>query len=123
MTEAEIRLWSDLKRLDHPGTHFRRQVPIGPYVADFACHRAKLVIEVDGQSHTYDGAIARDATRTRFIEGEGYRVVRFTNEDVYHNASGVIDCVLAELAQLPEHRVERSAKRDGGGRAMPPNAR
>ena len=97
LTRAETRLWSDLKRVPFSGTHFRRQVVIGPYIADFACHRAKLVIEVDGQSHSHDRAIKKDAIRTAFLEREGYRVLRVTNDDVYRNATDIIHAVLVEM--------------------------
>ena len=97
LTRAEARLWSDRKRVPFSGTHFRRQVVIGPYIADFACHRAKLVIEVDGQSHSHDRAIKKDAIRTAFLEREGYRVLRVTNDDVYRNATDIIHAVLVEM--------------------------
>jgi very-short-patch-repair endonuclease len=70
-TDAEIRLWSRLRRRQLQGFRFRRQHPLGPYVVDFFCAAAKLVIEVDGGQHAEDSAI-----RTRWIEAQGYRVVR-----------------------------------------------
>ena len=77
-------------RQDH---NFRRQVPLGPYYADFACHALKLVIEIDGDTHGADDARLYDAARTRFIEAEGYRVIRFTNDEVLSNAEGVFDSI------------------------------
>jgi len=67
--------------------HFRFQVPLGTYIADFASHRAKLAIEVDGDSHGHQ--IEYDAARTKFLENEGYKVIRFWNEDILNNAEGV----------------------------------
>lgn len=69
-----------------PDVRFRRQVPIRDFVADFASHGLKLVIEVDGGQHDAD----RDKTRTKLIEGEGYRVLRFWNHDVLGNGDGVM---------------------------------
>ncbi len=77
MTEAEKVLWQELRRGGIPGTRFRRQVPIGPYVADFACLKSRLVIELDGSQHlertTYDDE------RTKFLETQNFRVLRFWN--------------------------------------------
>ena len=84
MTEAERRLWT-LLRESFPEQRFRRQVPIPHFIADFASHRAKLVIEVDGGQHSIDV----DAERTKVIEREGYRLIRFWNDDVLGNSDGV----------------------------------
>jgi very-short-patch-repair endonuclease len=89
MTRAEALLWSYLRRRALNGAKFRRQHPIGPYIADFACVAAKLVIEVDGYTHWSPDELAHDAQRTKFIEGEGWRVLRVTNVDVYDNLDGV----------------------------------
>jgi very-short-patch-repair endonuclease len=91
-TEAERKLWWHLRhRLALNGSHFRRQVQIGPYIADFACHELKLVIEIDGGQH--GAQTEKDEMRTRRLESEGYRVLRFWNNDVLAN----IDGVLAEI--------------------------
>jgi very-short-patch-repair endonuclease len=81
-TDAEKRLWRQLRRLDLDGSHFRRQVPIGPYIADFACMAARLLIEIDGSQHAEDRNKAHDDARTCWLEKEGYRVLRFWNSDV-----------------------------------------
>jgi very-short-patch-repair endonuclease len=102
MTPAEWRLWKALRELDISGTHFRRQMPIGPYIADFCCHQAKLVIEIDGAQHTEDANIGQDETRTQFLQARGYRVLRFWNHDVMRNAEGVVLTVLDVLkGRLP----------------------
>jgi very-short-patch-repair endonuclease len=75
-TGAERALWRALKRVPVYGSHFRRQVPIGPYVADFACLRARLVIELDGGHHAQDDVRAKDEVRSRWLEREGFRVIR-----------------------------------------------
>jgi len=97
MTPAEKRLWWHLDRVPVPGTHFRRQAPVGPYVVDFVCHTAKLVIEVDGAQHGFDQNAAADLTRTRWLEAQGYRVLRFWNGEVLHQIDVVLDTIHAAL--------------------------
>ncbi|MGD0023731.1 MAG: endonuclease domain-containing protein [Xanthobacteraceae bacterium] len=96
-TETEVLLWKRLRTIETAGTHFRRQVPIGPYIADFACMAARLVIELDGSQHNTDTRRAKDETRTRWLESEGYRVIRFWNNDLVHNMDGVLETVNAAL--------------------------
>jgi len=99
-TEAEQKLWWHLRhRLPVEGTHFRRQVQIGPYLADFACHRSKLIVEIDGGQHTERAA--EDMVRTRRIEAEGYRVLRFWNNDVLSNIDGVLTVIQSALTTTP----------------------
>ena len=93
-TTAESVLWYTLREA-LPQAKFRRQVPIGRYIADFASHRAKLIIEVDGGQH--GERIEQDAKRTRFLEGEGFRVIRFWNNDVLTNCDGVLERIAAAL--------------------------
>ena len=76
-TDAEAKLWKHLWRIPIEGTHFRRQVPIGRYFADFACHQIGLIIELDGSQHQADAARRYDAERTAFLESQGYHVARF----------------------------------------------
>jgi len=97
LTAAERRLWRSLRTFELKGTHFRRQVPIGSYVADFACMAAKLIIEIDGSQHGEAVNKARDDVRTRWLEGEGYRVLRFWNNDIVQNPQGVLDVIYAAL--------------------------
>jgi very-short-patch-repair endonuclease len=96
-TGAEILLWRELRKLETKGTHFRRQVPIGSYVADFACMASRLIIEVDGSQHGEEPNKSRDEERTRWLESEGYRVIRFWNNDVTQSLSGVLDVIYAAL--------------------------
>ena len=93
-TPPEKLLWLALRNGQIGGMKFRRQHPIGPYVADFYCHSAKLVVEVDGMSH--DDKIRQDAARTAHIESEGLRILRVTNEDVMHD----LDAVTRKIAEL-----------------------
>jgi very-short-patch-repair endonuclease len=99
MTDAERKVWAML-RSAFPEWRFRRQVPFRQYIADFASHRARLVIEVDGGQH----GVAEDAPRTAIIEADGYRVLRFWNNDVLANIEGVATLlanVLAETSPPP----------------------
>jgi very-short-patch-repair endonuclease len=94
MTLQERMLWRGLKEA-FPGVHFRKQVPLGPYYADFACHAAKLVIELDGSQHA--DAVTYDAARTVFLESEGYTVIRFWNNDVTTYLDGVLTAIARHL--------------------------
>ena len=98
MTDAEKAMWR-LLREAFPEWHFRKQVPIRHYIADFASHRAKLVIEVDGGQH----ATEVDAPRSTVLEDEGYRVVRFWNNEVLGNREGVWHAIAAALQQPHPH--------------------
>lgn len=80
-TVSERKLWSLLRRKQVGHLRFRRQQPIGPYIADFYCAAAKLVIELDGGQHGEDRHVLRDEVRTRWLETSGYRVLRFSNRE------------------------------------------
>ncbi|WP_345790784.1 endonuclease domain-containing protein [Devosia litorisediminis] len=112
MPPSEARLWNALRELKPLGHHFRRQVPLGPYYADFASHRARLVIEVDGDSHHMGQALVRDAARDGFIAAQGYRVLRISNDDVRHNLDDTMAMILNALADTPT--LDPSPQ--GGGR-------
>lgn len=99
MTDAELILWSRLRRRQILNSRFRRQHAIGPYVADFACVSLKLVIEIDGDTQGDDRAVY-DARRTQFLEAEGWHVLRVFNVDVYQNLDGVIELIGTTLAEL-----------------------
>lgn len=86
-TEAERKLWDVLRYKRMAGHRFRRQAPIGRYIVDFVCFERKLVIEVDGSQHAVD--TERDAARTAWLESQGFRVLRFWNNDVLRNIDGV----------------------------------
>ncbi len=93
-TDAEIRLWSRLRRKQLEGFRFRRQHPMGRYVVDFFCPDARLIVEVDGGQHAES---ASDVVRTRWLEAQGYRVIRFWNNDVLANTEGVLLSILDAL--------------------------
>ena len=96
MTDAENELWYYLRR-EGLGVKFRKQHPIGKYIADFACLNPKLIIELDGGQHTETDAVAHDAARTAFLEAQGFKVLRFWNNDVLENMAGVWERVVEVL--------------------------
>ena len=101
MTPQERKLWRALRE-NFPEAHFRKQVPMGLYTADFAWHTAKLVIEVDGGQHGTDAVRSHDTVRTRYIEAQGYRVIRFWNTDIDHNLEGVLAIIADAVADTAQ---------------------
>jgi very-short-patch-repair endonuclease len=79
-----------LSRRQLEGLKFSRQMPVGPYICDFMCRERKLIVEVDGGQHAES---QRDLARTTFLEAEGYRVIRFWNNDVLSNVDGVLTMI------------------------------
>ena len=98
-TDAEGLLWSRLRDKQIDGHKFRRQQPIGPYIADFACMTEKLLIELDGGGHAEQKT--KDRRREEYLRRSGYRVLRFWNTEVFENLSGVLEKVREALGQLP----------------------
>jgi very-short-patch-repair endonuclease len=96
-TLFEVRFWRIIHPIRQAGWHFRKQAPIGRYVVDFVCHHARLVVEIDGDSHHSEDGMARDEVRTGFLESEGYRLLRFTNLEVMQNADAVYLAVVEAL--------------------------
>ncbi len=94
-TEAEKRLWYHLRNRGMKGCKFRRQHPIGAFVADFVCIERGLVVEVDGGQHNTE--IAEDNKRTAYLESKGFRVVRFWNNDVLNDTGSVLGVILSVL--------------------------
>ena len=100
MRTAERKLWWHLRhRLPTPSTHFRRQVRIGPYIADFASHKMRIIVEVDGGQH--GARSAADEERTKILQAHGYRVVRYWNNDVLTNINGVLEDILSAITTTP----------------------
>ena len=88
-TRAEAKLWSAFRNRQLSDLKFRRQVPLSPYIVDFLCESESLIVEVDGGRHAFDNAMTRDAERTRWLEVEGYRVLRVWNNEVLDNLERV----------------------------------
>jgi len=132
-TDAERRLWSRLRDRRLAGARFRRQHPIGPFIADFCCTEAKLVIELDGGQHALQQKA--DRARTEFFESQGYAVRRFWDNEIFTNIDGILQRIIDALSAkgsrpspCPLPRGERDPKRptrmkpsphrgDGRGRA------
>ncbi|MEC9432191.1 MAG: endonuclease domain-containing protein, partial [Pseudomonadota bacterium] len=108
-TPAERRLWRELRRAGL-GARFRRQAPLGPYIADFLCLSARLVVELDGGQHNDLAARARDAARDRFMQERGFRVLRFWNAEVFGNLDGVLEAIRLALVE-----AEGEVGTDGAG--------
>jgi very-short-patch-repair endonuclease len=100
MTDAERCLWTHLRRHQLAGFRFRRQFPVGPYIVDFMCVEAKLVIEIDGSQHLES---ASDAVRSSWLEGQGFRVLRFWNHDVLMRTKEVLAVIFDALAPDGPH--------------------
>jgi very-short-patch-repair endonuclease len=111
-TEAEKKLWQHLRQPPFKKHHFRRQATIGPYFADFATHQAKLVVEVDGGQHS---GSTSDEVRTRHLEASGYRVLRFWNNDVLANISGVLSAIDTAVNAERPPTPDPSPPQAGGG--------
>jgi very-short-patch-repair endonuclease len=105
-TPHERMLWRALKELPVGGTHFRRQAPIGPYIVDFFCPAAHLIIELDGGHHNEDETAKRDRERQLWLEREGYRVVRFWNSEIIGDLTAVLERIYQELHGSPGVEVE-----------------
>jgi very-short-patch-repair endonuclease len=99
MTEAEQRIWHRLRSRQAEGYRFRRQVPFGRFTADFVCHEAKLIVEIEGGQH--DPCSGQETHRTRFLESQGYRVLRFWNNEVLENPDGVQTVIARDLRRSP----------------------
>lgn len=97
-TPAEIRFWKIIESL-RARYHFRKQVQMGSYVVDFASHKARLVVEIDGETHYVGEGPARDQARDAALAERGYRVLRFTNADVMQNADGVFRVLTDALTE------------------------
>jgi very-short-patch-repair endonuclease len=119
-SDAERRLWGKLRALNRQGFHFRQQAPIGPYIADFADHTAKIVIEVDGSQHATPAIMRSDELRTRWLEAQGYRVHRFWIGELLANLDGAMLSVLL-LAGVVPPTPDPSPPRGGGLKASPPS--
>ncbi len=98
-TDVEATLWRALRAKRFEGAKFRRQHPVGAFVADFACPAAKLVVELDGFQHGDGAGLARDARRTAALEAEGWRVLRFWNRQVNEELDGVLYAIACALEE------------------------
>ena len=95
-TDAEYALWQLLRGHRLKGLKFRRQVPLGPYIADFVCHARKLIVEVDGSQHI---GSKRDAARDLYFEAQGYLTLRFENDEVLEDEDAVASRIKEEAGR------------------------
>jgi very-short-patch-repair endonuclease len=91
MTDAEKLFWSKVRRKQIGCLHFYRQKNIGPYIVDFYCPAAKLIVEIDGGQHYQTDEMEKDKVRDRYLEKQGLTVIRFSNLDVLKNIDGVLE--------------------------------
>src|SRR5438445_8343002 len=115
MTEAERRIWRHLRAHRFQGASFRRQLPIGPYVVDFVCLDARLIVEIDGGQHAVEEA-ERDKKRDAWLRTQGFEILRFWNNDVIGNLRGVLELIAEALRQPPPASLTLPRK---GGRDRP----
>ena len=116
-TDAERKLWSHLSARQVAGTRFNRQFPIGPFIGNFVSRGAKLVVEVDGGQHAISAE--DDAARTRYMEAQGYRVIRFWNNDVLGNIEGVVAEIERVLLYKPSPNPSREREGDSAADLTP----
>ncbi|MCJ2067732.1 endonuclease domain-containing protein [Methylobacterium sp. J-030] len=102
-TRAEDAVWQQVRGGRFHGLKFRRQVPIPPYIADFLCASARLIVELDGEPHETEARRLRDAKRDAWLKGQGFTVLRFPNELVLSNLDAVLNTVRAAIAAQSGH--------------------
>lgn len=103
MADAERKLWR-LLRHNQLGVHFRRQVPLGPYILDFFCFEAKLVVELDGSQHYRKNGLSSDSKREAYLKKQGLTVLRFNNIELLTNPTGVLQSIYEHLQKrLPSN--------------------
>ena len=123
MTSQERKLWSIIKNRQFFGYRFRRQFPIGHYIVDFICREKRIIVEIDGGQHNEKQNIEYDTKRTEYLSSEGYRVIRFWNNDIDDNICGVyerlkiafgIDCITPPQPSPSREGVMESSSGEGG---------
>jgi very-short-patch-repair endonuclease len=112
-TPPEQLLWSALRE-KLPGYKWRRQMPVGPFFADFACFAEKLIVELDGGQHSKTAEY--DARRAAYLESQRYRVLRFWNDDVLSNTDGVLETIAQALSTSPSRGVAAHPSPSGRGK-------
>ena len=100
-TLAEKRLWEQLRNRTLGGFKFSRQVPVGSYIVDFACRERRLIVEVDGATHSTEQELIHDNRRTEFLKSEGYAVIRFQHDEVLNGMDEVLTLILQAVRNRP----------------------
>lgn len=106
LTRAEAIIWNTLRSIKIDGVTFRRQYTIGYYIADFACVSMKLVIEVDGATHTSAAEVTYDKKRDEFMKNDGWEIIRVWNNDVFNNLRGVMQVIETRVHELSLARAK-----------------
>jgi very-short-patch-repair endonuclease len=94
MTRAEVILWTRLQKRQVQGLHFRRQHPVAPYIPDFSCVKARLIVEVDGATHSTEDERGHDERRRQYLEEQGWTILRVWNDEIYRNENGVVETMM-----------------------------
>jgi len=118
MTDAELKLWNEIRAHRLMGLGFRRQVPIAGYIIDFACPAKRLIVEVDGSQHGEDENAGKDAVRTARLEQDGWTVLRFWNDDVIRDIEAICDHIVV-AARLMAEDAARQAEAIAQREALP----
>jgi len=111
-TDAERKLWAHIRNRRLQGWKFRRQLPVGQYIVDFACPELRLIIEIDGGQHAEQ--VIYDLSRTKILQSKGYQVVRYWNNEVLGNIEGVLEALTLTLSQR-ERELAYSLSPQGRG--------
>ena len=127
LTKGEVLLWLELRALKTTGLRFRKQAPVGPYVVDFICLAAKLVVEVDGDLHELDRGRRHDANREAYLRSLGYHVMRFDVPDVLASPWHCAEMAREKAVSLMEDptrplRGHPPLEGEGAGRALGPRS-
>ena len=109
-TKSEKLLWEKLKGNQIKSSKFRRQHPIGLYIADFYCHKLKLIIEVDGEYHLSEEQILKDSERTNSLKESGLEVIRFTNEEIVKNIESVLSKLSTKIEEIENSNSSNSTE-------------
>ena len=112
-TDAERNLWAHIRNRRLEGWKFRRQLPVGQYIVDFACPELRLIIEIDGGQHAEQ--VIYDLSRTKILQSKGYRVVRFWNNEVLGNIEGVLEALTLTLSQRERELSPSPLRGEGRG--------
>lgn len=99
MTDAELKLWNELRAHRLMGLGFRRQMPIAGYIVDFACPTHRLIVEIDGSQHGLTQNISYDDTRTRRLQSDGWTVQRFWNDDILKDIDNVCSHIIRSIGK------------------------
>ena len=112
MTKSEMALWMHVKD-GISGFKFRRQHPIGLYIADFYCHKAKLIIEVDGSIHNLNDVKLLDEKKQRDLEEWGYHVIRFTNKEIHLEIEMVVESLISTINKIINSQKQNATSKEG----------